>query len=52
MPLFPRSTFRRIACDRGLSALRWLDATRASQHCICVQCAAGAAVPSPLRNIP
>ena len=36
MPLLPRSTFRRIACERELSLGRYADATSASQHSACV----------------
>ena len=36
MPLLPRSTFRRIACERELSLGRYADATSASQHSDCV----------------
>ena len=45
---FPQDRLRSRAERRQGSS----DATTASQHCVCVQRVDGAAVPSPLRNIP
>ena len=53
MPLLPRSTFRRIACDRGLSVGKIIGrGERPPSTACCVQRVDGAAVPSPLKNIP